>query len=234
MTQLEFLEDTFIFESQAKVINVETLSDPKENMNTAVYLDSTIFYPQGGGQPADSGVIYSPSSRFIVTHTSLSPETLQVLHKGYFEGKPFEIDETVKLEINKEKRILYSSLHTYGHLLGDLVDSLNVGLVSKKGYHFPDGPNIEFEGSLSGLTKDEIEKAVNEKIKSALDVVCTISEEVSAKGNVRYIQIGEYNKSPCGGTHLKKLNPNDAVIIRKISSKKGLTKISYQVVFGDQ
>src|SRR5437867_1337889 len=61
-----YFRDTFLFEHDAIILGVE--ESKVKDCRVSVILDSTIFHPQGGGQPSDQGVI--SSSNFI----------LQILH----------------------------------------------------------------------------------------------------------------------------------------------------------
>jgi len=60
MTELEYLNDTYLFESTATFLEEkshEQVTSGTNTKSTAIILNKTIFYPQGGGQPADQGVI---------------------------------------------------------------------------------------------------------------------------------------------------------------------------------
>ena len=84
MTKLKYLDDTYLFESKA--IFIETKEDEKRKV---VILDETIFYPQGGGQPADHGEIVSKDTVFTVTDVRLD-EDGTVWHFGEFKNGEFQ------------------------------------------------------------------------------------------------------------------------------------------------
>ena len=48
--------------------------------------------------------------------------------------------------MNEEKRRLYARLHSAGHMLDIVVKNLKLGWIPGKGYHFPDGPYVEYNG----------------------------------------------------------------------------------------
>lgn len=53
------------------------------------------------------------------------------------------------LKIDKERRILNSKIHSAGHLLDNAVGKLQIeGLKPLKGFHFPEGPYVEYEGEV--------------------------------------------------------------------------------------
>ena len=74
----------------------------------------------GGGQPFDCGFIYGIScisKKFEILDARMDRETECIRHIGKFIGEPFNIDDEVKIEIEKEKRFLHCQLHTAGHLV---------------------------------------------------------------------------------------------------------------------
>ena len=74
----------------------------------------------GGGQPFDCGFIYDIScisKKFEILDARMDRKTECIRHIGKFFGEPFNIDDEVKIEIEKEKRFLHCQLHTAGHLV---------------------------------------------------------------------------------------------------------------------
>jgi Ser-tRNA(Ala) deacylase AlaX len=69
MTKLNYLEDTYLFESEATFVEIR-----ENEKGKAIILDETIFYPQGGGQPADRGEITSGDSVFTVNDVRLAED----------------------------------------------------------------------------------------------------------------------------------------------------------------
>ncbi|PIS39583.1 MAG: alanyl-tRNA editing protein AlaX, partial [Candidatus Nealsonbacteria bacterium CG08_land_8_20_14_0_20_38_20] len=111
MTKLNYFDNTYLFESEAIFIEI------KENeKGKAVILDATIFYPQGGGQPADKGEIVSGDNIFVVSDVRLD-ESGTVWHFGEFKTGEFKQGDKVDLKIDKDRRILNAKLHSAGHLL---------------------------------------------------------------------------------------------------------------------
>ena len=121
MTHLLYLDDTYLFKSTATVLEIKTLEDGR----TAVILNQTIFYPQGGGQPCDTGIISTGVKHvFIATDVRLDASGI-VNHIGRFEHAIFTPGQQVGLEIDQAQRILHAKLHSAGHLL-DTVLSRNL------------------------------------------------------------------------------------------------------------
>jgi len=150
MTKLNYLDNTYLFESEAVFIEI------KENKKgKAVILDETIFYPQGGGQPADKGEIISGNNIFIVNDVRLD-ETGTVWHFGEFNNNQFQVKagDKVILKIDKDRRILNAKLHSAGHLLDCAVSKIGIeNLCPTKGFHFSDGPYVEYDGVIENPAK---------------------------------------------------------------------------------
>ena len=96
----------------------------------AIVCDETIFHPQGGGQPSDTGTMSSMMTAFqvaMVRTDALEPG--RVLHFGRFDPDSKEIfweGEEALQAIDVEKRELYSRYHTAGHVLYRYVAQLTV------------------------------------------------------------------------------------------------------------
>ncbi len=101
-------------------------------------MDGTIFYPQGGGQPYDQGVIESAKGKFLVEEVRFVDGIVK--HIGMFERGSFEKGDEVTCHVDKARRDLHSRLHSAGHIVDMGMTELGLGWIPGKGYHFPDGP----------------------------------------------------------------------------------------------
>lgn len=243
-TKLDYLEDTYLFDTDAKLLSVENYEGEK----LSLILDHTIMYPQAGGQPYDTGEISQQDLIFIVTEVRFKDS--KVYHIGHF-GKENFITGEVHVHINEERRKLHAQIHTAGHLVDDALYSFgyNKDLTPLKGYHYPDGPYIEYVGELAGDLQSiakELENKVNEiiatdyqthaEIVSSLDDLkkCLYVPSHIPEGKpIRIVYASAPDKGqPCGGTHVKHLLQVGKVIIPKIKVKQGNTRISYQLADG--
>uniref|UniRef100_A0A453DR60 Alanyl-transfer RNA synthetases family profile domain-containing protein n=1 Tax=Aegilops tauschii subsp. strangulata TaxID=200361 RepID=A0A453DR60_AEGTS len=200
----------------------------EEGGRRAVVLDATVFHPQGGGQPADTGVIVSASggARFLVEDVRVKDGV--VFHYGRFEdaaagdgcGAEFTKGQSVTLEVDAERRKLNSRLHSAGHLLDSCMTNLGLHLEPGKGYHFPDGPSVEYKGVVPADQlqdkKIQLEKEANELILKGSKVLVSVFpyEEaaklcggalpsyISQDSTPRIVKFGDYPGCPCGGTHV--------------------------------
>ena len=209
---------------------VATVADIKmENGITTISLDQTVFYPQGGGQPYDTGIISNNNGIFAVNEVRY--EDGVVNHIGKFELGEFRVGDIVTCEIDVEKRKMHTRLHSAGHLLDIAVKELDLKWKPGKGYHFPQGPYIEYSGSLHG--KDisdlmmEIEARCQEIIGRNTQTRVEFSGTKTRDGKpLRIVYYGDTG-IPCGGTHVANLKDIGEVTIRKIKQDKETIKLSY-------
>ncbi len=237
-TKLRYLDHMHDLEADAYVERVSS-----QDSRTIVYLDQTILYPQGGGQPYDTGVIRSDDSTFRVQEVRFIDG--DVLHIGEFDGQPFMQGESVHLTVDADRRHLNARLHSGGHLVDMAVNRLGLDWVPGKGYHFPDAPYVEYMGELDPAQQDElrnkIEQTANELMHQDLPVTCRFVERdelerlcrhvpanLPTNKPIRIVQFGDF-AVPCGGTHVASLGDIQTLTIRGVKSKHGNIRVGYAV-----
>jgi Ser-tRNA(Ala) deacylase AlaX len=236
MTYMKYLEDTEMFAARARVSSFE----PAVGMSQAILtLDETIFYPQGGGQPTDTGTVTGQSATMNVERVSYREG--DIFHSGGTVGS-FIPGEEVALEVDPERRMRHAKLHTGGHLVMTAVDRL-IKLPAAKGYHFPDGPYVEFIGTTDPNTREQLLASLQVELDSLVAEDSNVTsefvtpEELRAQevyvpaeipaGKPTRVVITSGYKSPCGGTHVKRLGALTGLRVRGIKTKSGHTRISY-------
>lgn len=236
-TNLLYLEHMDQLKAEAIVLDVS-----EENGKKVIILDQTIFYPQGGGQPYDTGIISSDKSKFIIEQVRYFEGVVK--HMGTFENGSFQKGDKVTLEVNKERRLLNSRLHSAGHLVDMAVNEAKPDWVPGKGYHFPDGPYVEYSGTLNDPEKEQLvedlERIMSQKIlenipvsikfveKSELSTYCRhVPENIPEGKPTRIVLFGNFGV-PCGGTHVENLSEIKSAMIRKIKGT-GTIKVSYDI-----
>jgi Ser-tRNA(Ala) deacylase AlaX len=236
-TKALYLENTYLFQSVARIKAIES-----DAAGIAVILDQTIFYPQGGGQPADTGTISSRQGDFQVTKVLCRPDGT-IAHYGLFSKGEFAFSDDVSLAIDKNRRMLNARNHTAGHLLTFAVEKEYPYLIGLKGYHFPDGPYVEFAGSLAEEEKAHLPNIATKAVigiierKLPVDVRLVTPEELAKlcknilpnmpKDKPIRAMIVDGAALGCGGTHLKNTEEVGTFSVRKAKQEKGVVKISY-------
>lgn len=238
-TKLLYLED---FSSLACDARVETIT--RENEKDVIMLDQTIFYPQGGGQPYDTGTIQSPAGMFRVEEVRWVDGVVR--HIGRCERGAFSKGENVSCAVDPERRLLHSRIHSAGHLVDLAVAELNLPWTPGKGYHFPQGPYVEYGGMLGDTDKAkmkaDIEKIAADIIRNGKEVsvrfmpkedtarVCRfVPENIPAGKPGRVVMFGSDFGVPCGGTHIKNLSEIRGLTIRKIKQEGPNIRVGYDV-----
>lgn len=235
-TKLDYLEDSEVYESMAHIVGVED----SEEGTVSVVLDRTIFYPQGGGQPTDWGMITTDDGTAAIDKVSFTDGT--VFHSGKVVDGQLKAHASAKLSIDADRRRNHARLHTGGHLVMTAVDSI-LGFPAVKGYHFPDGPYVEFLGivpperreSLAGEIQAEIDRIISDdsEVVARFDTVENLRAsgvympaEIPAGKPTRVVVTAGY-QSPCGGTHVKRLGELKGLQIKGVKVKSGKTRVSY-------
>ncbi len=214
------------YSCEASVVDIR-----KENGLVVIILDQTVFYPQGGGQPYDTGIISNDKGIFAVAEVRY--EDGAVRHIGTFERGELSAYDTVTCEVDIEKRKLHTRLHSAGHLLDIAVKELSLKWKPGKGYHFPQGPYIEYAGNLEGREVLDLIKEIEEKCKEIIGrniTTKTSFDETKTQAGkpLRAVYYGDVG-TPCGGTHVANLSDIGTVTIRKIKQEKGIIRVSYGV-----
>lgn len=229
----------------------ESADKPLHVINTK----ATIFHPQGGGQPSDEGEMASDDGSVKFTVTAVRTDVVtsgQVLHLGHFTTPShFTPNTTVKQFLDIEKRLLYSRLHTAGHVLGSAVRHLLESQVPDfdelKASHFPSSASCEFRGLIEGKWKDPIQTRVDEYVDKDVTVEIEWWTEQDFKDNnmerlipdkgflapgedkFRVVRIRGAEVYPCGGTHVHGTKGCGKTTVKKISRSKGISRVSYTV-----
>ncbi|KAL7602383.1 hypothetical protein Lser_V15G22665 [Lactuca serriola] len=246
-TTLDYYHDMSKLQSDATLL-CSFLDDDGRH---ALILDSTIFHPQGGGQPSDTGFITDVSSssfKFIVQ--DVRSKNGIVYHYGVFEKTAEDLERGVQvlLSVNESRRKLNSRLHSAGHLLDVCMKQVGLRhLEPGKGYHFPDGPYVEYKGTVpqSELQskQKELEFEANNlisrggKVSVALypyeeaAMLCggALPDYIPKGSTPRIVKLGDFPGCPCGGTHVSNISELENMKVTQMRTKKGLTKVYYNI-----
>ena len=209
MTEKLFYRDPYLREATARVIDVK-----KNGGETALLLERTIFYPEGGGQPSDRGWIEGENFRMKVERVYGKDE---VWHEGGIEGE-VKPGETVRLVLDWEWRYENMRNHTGQHLLSAVIKGLlNADTTGFQIFGSHNKIEIDYPGELNWELIFEIERKTNELVWGDLPVEVSVYEELpeelmknlrkglsqKVKPPIRVVKIGNVDLSPCGGTHVR-------------------------------
>ncbi len=237
-TKLLYLEDFTLLNTDATVVEVIN-----ENNRDIIILNQTIFYPQGGGQPYDKGIIEGHSGKFTVEEVRFVDGVVK--HIGKFENGALNVGDEVKCLVDSVRRELHSRIHSAGHVVDMAVTALKLNWVPGKGYHFPEGPYVEYAGNFDGLDKEklktDIENLCNKFVeenretkllfidKEKMKEVCHFVPDYIPEGKpARVVMYGDFGV-PCGGTHISHLGDIRPMTIRKVKAEGENIRVGYDV-----
>jgi len=247
-TEHVFLMDTFQFQlDDCTLLEAQCGTEPPKDapegsVKLTIVLDRTVFHPQGGGQPADIGTLSAGGlPELKVSFVSLRKEDQAVLHDCTAEESVADawvqaIGSKVACRVDETVRRLAARLHSAGHLLDAAVTAVEPPLkwIPGKGFHFPDGPYVEYvlddNSRKIDMKKPADKDKVVKDIQTNLDRLVQVGGPVNVqlKGGVRHVEMaGE--ECPCGGTHVADISQIGKVDVKKMQNKQGNIRISYQV-----
>jgi len=247
LSEALYLADSYAFEGKAVVLDVRT-----QGPDVVIILDKTVFHPQGGGQPTDTGSLelYDSGEKatFAVSSVARTPNG-ELLHKGSFKEGKLKVGDKVAMKVDSDKRMLHTKFHSAGHLLDDAARSLSYKWKNTKSHHFPADAFISYDSADpvdAEKVKKELEAELNKMIAEATPVdvqsvpydqvrnVC--GEEPPAffpkDQPVRVVRVRGSNgvALPCVGTHVKSLKDIGSVKISKVKVKNNKSvSVFYEV-----
>jgi len=222
-TQLQFRDDAYLKSSRAQVHAIS---------ERGIVLDRTIFYPLGGGQLGDVGVLVrSNGERIAIADTRKGDTVESVVHIPAPGAPLLQPGEEVALEIDWERRYSLMRLHTALHLLSCVVVAPVTG-----GNIAPDRGRLDFDIDMSKLDAGRIEGETNALIASGVptetvwitdaeldaqpDLVKTMSvQPPRGAGRVRLLKIPGIDLQPCGGTHVRNIAEIGAIRVVRIRNE---------------
>lgn len=200
MTEKLYYKDSLIHEFEASVISCE-----QGKSCWYIELDRTAFFPEGGGQYADTGYIGD------VRISDVQEKDGRILH---YARSALTVGESYPCRIDYEQRLRRMQAHSGEHIVSGITHNL-YGL-DNVGFHMgEDGiMTIDFSGELEEEELALIEKKANEAVRANLPVICTFpdSEALAAMDyrsklelteNVRIVEIEGIDRCACCAPHMK-------------------------------
>lgn len=206
---------------QSKILSIvvdgEFVDHAGEGQTCQVILDTTPFYAESGGQVSDQGVLESDALRARVEGLFKAPHG-QHVHLVTVESGELKVNDIVRAEVDREKRLDIIKNHTATHLLHKALKEVLGDHVNQAGSLVePQRLRFDFShfGSISPEELSQIEQRVNEQIWKGTSVVIENKsiDEAKAMGAmalfgekygdvVRVVQVGDYSLELCGGCHV--------------------------------
>jgi len=232
-TDLAYLRDAFVREFDATVVAVD---------GNRVALDSTFFYPTGGGQPHDTGTI--GGMRVV----DVRKDGVDVVHVGGEGSQVPAVGATVHCEMDGERRHRLMRTRTAMHVLGGVIwNEWKVPVTGGNMEPLSARMDFEFDPLPEGFA-GRVEELVNEAIGRDHPIEVTflpretavvdedlIRTKVSlipeSVNEIRVVDIVGLDKQADGGTHVRSTNEVGRFTVVKTESKgKGNKRLRVEIV----
>lgn len=237
MTIPLYLHDSYLTEADAVILEVVK----EYERRWQIVFDQTIFYPMGGGQPTDQG---------IVCGDNWTGKVIQILQKEgkiihYIESdEPPPVGTRLHQKLDWERRYRHMRLHSGGHIVDFALYLLGYSpncLMPLKGDHGKK-PVICYQGILGKDIRDELEEKANELVSQNLSFSCRVVEHNELEKEAIYLQPGLPKNKPLrlltlngigsvadGGTQVKSASEVGKISIHSIETEAGMTYIHYRI-----
>ncbi len=209
-----------------------------------IVLQNTVFYPNGGGQPGDTGIIKCNDRELRIINTRRCRETGDILHELDDSTPEFHESDSVWVSLDWARRYAHMRMHSCLHLLCSMIPFAVTGcsITDTKG-------RLDFNVTDSLPSKDELTSQLNRLIQQGIPVLVESLDEAiideqpelvktlsvqppRGAGRLRMIRIENTDFQPCGGTHVANTREIGSIKVAKIESK-GKNNKRIQIVFAD-
>lgn len=221
MTEKLYYLDSHMFEFEAEVLECRELE-----RGWGIILDRTAFFPEGGGQPADTGVIGS------VAVTDVQERGGEIIHYTDAAAAPGRYS----CRIDREQRLRRMQNHSGEHIVSGLVH--NIYGYENVGFHMSaDCMTIDFSGELDWAQLMDIERRANEAVRADLPVRAWFPEpdelarlsyrsKLELTGDVRIVEIGDIDRCACCAPHVARTGEIGVIKIFTCERHRGGVRVT--------
>ncbi len=245
LTERLYLQDSKLLNFEAEVTDIREYARAGGEQVWQVTLDRSAFYPEGGGQPWDTGLLKararSGAELEIPVEAVMEDEAGEMWHTV---RKPVLAGTAVSGFVDADRRTDHRQQHSGQHLLSAvLADEYGARTV---GFHLGEEDvtvdlAVSDRGALTAALP-EVEKRVNRLIASNLPVVLrTVSQEEaqallaagavrklpSRSGDIRLVEMPGVDLNACGGTHVGSLGEIGSVLLRGMERIKAGLRLHF-------
>ena len=227
MTEKLFYKDSYTREFQARVLSCTECKGSYQAV-----LTRTAFFPEGGGQSADTGFFYTEDGREIPV-TDVQEKDGIVFH---YITSPVKAGEEIKGKLDFEERFSKMQQHTGEHIISGLVNR-HFGY-HNVGFHLgTEEVTMDYDGILTQEDLEQIEMEANQAVAENIPVVVlypseeelkniTYRSKIEIEGQVRIVQIPGYDSCACCAPHVKETGSIGLVKIVGAIHYKGGMRVS--------
>ncbi len=227
MTQRLYYTDSYTTQFDAHILEHTTVDD-----KPAIVLDRTYFYPTGGGQPYDTGTI---NDARVIDVISREDAVLHVL------DRPLQ-GENARCQVDWARRFDFMQHHTGQHILTQaFVQEANTQTVS---FHLSgDSVTIDLDQSVTADQVAATERLANQIVWENRSVTAEVIDPANAEkrgvrmrkmpeqihtDGLRIIDIGGFDITACGGTHVARTGEIGVIKVIKLEKRGDKTRVEFR------
>lgn len=229
MTEAKYLEDAYTTVFSAKVTRVEPYQEA-----VGIWLDQTYFYPEGGGQPSDKGLICAFEIEDVQKQDG---DIIHLTSKSNLEAAMACLNQTTECTIDFKRRLTMMQQHTGQHILSacayNLFESKTVGLHVGDDY-----VTVDLDQKLSDEALLTLENTANDVVFQNRPIRVHYPDDETLRAmplrktpkvtkDIRVIEIEGIDFSPCGGTHFARTSQVGLIKIKKVTPYKSGIRIEF-------
>ncbi len=223
MTERLYYSDSHLAAFEAEVVSCT----PSGKGYYVTVLDRTAFFPEGGGQPGDTGVIGD------VPVTDTHEKDGDVCH---YTSEFIEPGSYVKCSIDWGRRFNFMQNHSGEHIVSGIVHSMTG--FNNVGFHMSEGfVTVDFDGELTGEQLEEIERTANGAVWENREVRAWFPAAAELKDieyrsklditeGVRLVTIDGYDTCACCAPHVKRTGEIGVIKITDFMRHRGGVRIT--------
>ena len=223
MTEKVFYQDSYLKTLHSEVVEI---------VEGGLILAATIFYPQGGGQPGDTGRLTIGDREYRVSDTRYAEDRRRIVHLiDAADLDDINPGDPVDMEIDWQRRHRLMRMHTSMHLICSLIDAQATG-----GAVGETESRIDFDLQGQTVDREQLTADLNRLVEQGLPVsIGSITDEEldsnpglvrtmsvqppRGQGTVRTISIENTDYQPCGGTHVRNTAEIGELVVTGLKNK---------------
>ncbi len=234
MTEALFRDDAYLRETSATVTACG---------DAGVVLDRTVFYPTGGGQPGDTGVLERADGSTLAVVDTRKGDGDAIVHVLADDAPRPDVGEALTARIDWQRRFRHMRMHTCLHLLGAVlpygVTGGSIG-AQRSRLDFDMQETVDKEAVAAGVNAlidgdHEVRTRwiTDEELDAQPELIRTMSvKPPRGVGRVRLLEIVDVDLQPCGGTHVRRTGEIGRMRVGKVE-KKGKRNRRVNILFDE-
>ena len=219
MTERLYYSDSYLRQFAARIAG-------RSDDGLTVYLDRTAFYPESGGQPADTGTIAG------VPVLDVADEGERIAHRLAAPLDP----GPVECSVDWPRRFDHMQQHTGQHLLSAVFEEM-LALRTVSFHLGAESATIDLEGGAADPSAlCEVERRANRIVFENRPVSVLFEDAAQAQGLrkasdreglLRIVSIEALDRSACGGTHVRATGEIGVILLRKVEKVRQTTRVEF-------